>query len=182
MGLTKQEIRSKMLLQLNSQKEEDRDRKSRAIKAKLFKARVFKKAKTVMFYIALRGEVKTDEMIRQAKKLGKTVAVPVCRKNRVTLRPCKLIDGAKLQRGPYGVCEPAVRESIRLEDLELVIVPGVAFDKKGRRLGRGKGCYDRFLKRLPADIPSIGLAFDFQILPNIPATSQDVDVNKVISN
>jgi len=182
MGLTKKQIRSIILCRLKTQKEEERNQKSKLIKDKLFGTKIFQKAKTVMFYIALRGEVKTDEMIRQAKKLGKTVAVPVCRKNRVTLRPCKLIDGAKLQRGPYGVCEPAVRESIRLEDLELVIVPGVAFDKKGRRLGRGKGCYDRFLKRLPADIPSIGLAFDFQILPNIPATSQDVDVNKVISN
>jgi 5-formyltetrahydrofolate cyclo-ligase len=59
-------------------------------------------------------------------------------------------------------------------------VPGLAFDKKGNRLGRGKGCYDRFLKRLPKKIPTIGLAFDFQILPKIPAKTHDISVNKVI--
>jgi 5-formyltetrahydrofolate cyclo-ligase len=71
---------------------------------------------------------------------------------------------------------------LRRSDLDLVIVPGIAFDKKGRRLGRGKGCYDRFLKALPKDTPTIGLAFDFQVLPEIPATAHDVGVKKFISN
>jgi 5-formyltetrahydrofolate cyclo-ligase len=132
-----------------------------------------------MFYISFDGEVDSQEMIKEAKNLGKIVAVPVCGKGRI-IRPCILSRKAKLKKGPYGVCEPAIKRFINLEDLDLVIVPGVAFDKKGNRLGRGKGCYDYFLKKLPKRIPAIGLAFDFQILPSLPATSEDVSVNKVI--
>ncbi|MCX5706588.1 MAG: 5-formyltetrahydrofolate cyclo-ligase, partial [Candidatus Omnitrophica bacterium] len=58
--------------------------------------------------------------------------------------------------------------------------PGLAFDKKGNRLGRGKGYYDRFLKKIPKDTPSIGLAFDLQILPSVPTSSHDVSVSKVL--
>lgn len=179
-GLTKRQIRSKILLRLKTQKEENRDRKSRLIKKKLFRTRVFKKAKFVMFYIAFDGEVNTEEMIKEARKLGKIVIVPVCKKNRITLRPSILEDSTRLKKGPYGVCEPASQRPIPLNDLDLVIVPGIAFDAKGNRLGRGKGCYDRFLARLPQDTPTIGLAFDFQILPAVPAHTHDVNVDKTI--
>jgi 5-formyltetrahydrofolate cyclo-ligase len=182
MALTKQQIRSKILLQLNSQKEDTRERKSKAIKDKLFRTQVFKKAKTVMFYVAFGGEVNTLEMMKEARKLGKIIAVPVCKKNRITIRPCILDEHARLKKGPYGVCEPSQEKVIPIQDLDLVIVPGLAFDKKGNRLGRGRGCYDRFLSRLPKKTPSIGLAFVFQILPSIPATAHDVGVSRIISN
>ncbi|MDP2937805.1 MAG: 5-formyltetrahydrofolate cyclo-ligase [Candidatus Omnitrophota bacterium] len=178
--LTKKQIRSKILLRLKTQKEEDRDRKSKIIKRKLFRTPVFKKAKIAMFYMSFDGEVNTQEMIKETRRLGKIVAVPVCKGNRVTLRPCILRNNAKLKKGPYGICEPAVKKYIKLEDLDLVIVPGIAFDKKGNRLGRGRGCYDYFLKRLTRNTASIGLAFDFQILPSLPATTTDVRIEKVI--
>ncbi len=178
--MTKKQIRSKILSRLKTQKEEDRDRKSKIIKKKLFRTPVFKKAKIVMFYMSFDGEVNTQDMIKEAHRLGKIVAVPVCQGNRVTLRPCILRNNAKLKKGPYGICEPAVKKYIKLEDLDLVIVPGIAFDKKGNRLGRGRGCYDYFLKRLTRNTASIGLAFDFQILPSLPATTTDVRIEKVI--
>ena len=180
LGLTKKQIRSKILARLKTQKEEDRNRKSKFIKDKLFRTSVFKKAKMVMFYISFDGEVNTGEMIKEAHRLGKIVAVPVCKGNRITIRPCLLRNKAKVKKGPYGPCEPAVKKYIKLEDLDLVIVPGIAFDKKGNRLGRGRGCYDYFLKRVAGDTASIGLAFDFQILPSLPATTQDVSVDKVL--
>jgi 5-formyltetrahydrofolate cyclo-ligase len=178
--LTKERIRSRIILRLKTQKEEDQDRKSRKIRERLFRTKVFQKAKAVMFYIAFGGEVNTEEMIEEAKKRGKIVAVPVCKNDKRTLRPVRLDDHAQMKKGPYGIYEPAIKRSIRLKDLDLVIVPGVAFDKKGRRLGRGKGYYDRFLKRLTKDTLSFGLAFDFQILPSIPAAAHDVSVSKVI--
>ena len=179
-GLTKQEIRSKILLRLKTQKEDTRDRKSRIIKKKLLRTKVFRKAKIIMFYIAFDGEVNTEEMILEARKLNKIIAVPVCEKNRIAIRPCKLDNNASLKKGPYGVCEPAVKKSISLKNIDLVIVPGVAFDQKGNRLGRGKGCYDRFLKTLPKDTPSIGLAFGFQIIPSVPSHKHDVSVDRLI--
>lgn len=180
--LTKKDLRSKILLKLKIQKEENRDRKSQVIKNKLFRTKVFKKAKNVMFYIALKGEVNTEEMIKEAKKQGKTVTVPVCCRDSFTLRPCILDDHAKLKLGPYGVHEPVEEKCVRLPDLDLVVVPGLAFDKKGNRLGRGKGYYDRFLAKLPQRTPTIGLAFDLQILPSVPTTEHDFSVTKVVSN
>ncbi|PIQ87912.1 MAG: 5-formyltetrahydrofolate cyclo-ligase [Candidatus Omnitrophica bacterium CG11_big_fil_rev_8_21_14_0_20_43_6] len=178
--LTKAQIRSKILSRLKTQKEEDRSRKSKLITGKLLKDKVFKKAKIVMFYIAFGGEVNTEEMIREAKKIGKLICVPVCRKDKETMQPAILEDHAKLIKGPYGVLEPATQVQVKPQDLDLVIVPGLAFDKKGNRLGRGKGCYDRFLCSLSEKTPSIGLAFDFQILPLVPTTCHDVSVKQVI--
>jgi 5-formyltetrahydrofolate cyclo-ligase len=180
LGLTKQEIRSKILLKLSKQKEEDRSIKSRLIKEKLFKQSVFKQAKRVMFYVALKGEVETKEMIERARDLGKIICVPVCIKNRASLKPALLDSFAHLKKGPYGVSEPVISRFVALKDLDLVIVPGLAFDKKGNRLGRGKGYYDRFLSKIPKDTPSIGLAYKSQILPALPVNSSDVSVKKVL--
>jgi 5-formyltetrahydrofolate cyclo-ligase len=179
-GLTKKKIRSKLLLRLKIQKEEKKKQKSEAIKKKLFRTEVFKRAKTVMFYIAFDGEVDTQEMIKEAHKLGKKVVVPICHKDR-TIWPCILKEKARLKKGFYGISEPTDKKSVSLKAIDLVLVPGVAFDKKGNRLGRGKGYYDRFLKRIPENRPSIGLAFDFQILPFVPTTNLDVSVKKIIS-
>jgi len=178
--LTKVQIRSKILKRLKIQKEEDRNRKSKLIKDKLLRTKVFKKAKIIMFYIAFGGEVNTEEMIREAKKIGKVICVPICRKDKETMQPNIFEDHGKLKKGPYGVLEPVTQALIKPKDLDLVIVPGLAFDKQGNRLGRGKGCYDRFLNQLPKNVASIGLAFDFQILPQIPTTSYDVSVKKII--
>jgi 5-formyltetrahydrofolate cyclo-ligase len=180
-GLTKVQIRSTIIDKLNSQKEGTRDRRSKIIKEKLLRTRVFQRAGNVMFYIALSGEVKTEAMIKAARKKGKLVTVPVCKKNRMSLRPAILDEQAGLIKGPYGVSEPTLKRFLRLRDLDLVIVPGIAFDHQGNRLGRGKGCYDRFLKRLPKDTATIGLAFGFQILPSLPAAAHDISVQKVIA-
>ncbi|MDD5770938.1 MAG: 5-formyltetrahydrofolate cyclo-ligase [Candidatus Omnitrophica bacterium] len=179
-GLTKGKIRSKILLALKTQKEEDRSRKSRIIQRKLLRNKVFKKAKIVMFYVAFGGEVKTEEMIKEAKKMGKLICVPVCRRDREIMQPAVLEDHSRLKEGPYGVLEPASRALVDPDELDLIIVPGLAFDRKGNRLGRGKGCYDRFLGALSDNMPSIGLAFDFQILPLVPTANHDVTIKQVI--
>lgn len=178
--MTKKKIRSKILPRLKLQKEENRSRKSKKIKDKLFRALVFKKAKRIMFYVAFGGEVNTEEMIKEARKLGKIIAVPASKKHRISIRPCILNEKVALERGPYGICQPVLKRGVSLKKLDLVVVPGVAFDKQGNRLGRGKGCYDRLLKRLPKDTPTIGLAFDFQVMPSVPTLSHDVGVHRVI--
>ncbi len=177
--LTKGQIRSKILLRLKKQKKECQVQKSKLVKEKLFKTSVFKKAKIVLFFISFGGEINTQDMIKEARKSGKIVAVPVCKRNGI-MRPSVLLEKTRLIRGLYGIYEPAIKRFVNLEDLGLVIVPGIAFDKKGNRLGRGKGYYDRFLRKLPEKTSSIGLAYDFQILPHIPANILDKKVDRVI--
>lgn len=178
--LTKWQIRSKILEKLGKQKEEVRNKKSKIIKQKLFKSSVFKKAKIVMFYLSCGGEVDTYQMIREALKQGKIIAVPVTNRKTNTMIPCRMRARTRLKKGIYAILEPVKKTRIPLEEIDLVLVPGLAFDRNGNRLGRGKGYYDRFLKSLPKDTPCIGLAFDFQILPSLPVKPHDFSVNRTI--
>lgn len=177
--LTKSQLRNRILLRLKKQKEEDYYSKSSIIRKKLFRKPVFKKAKILMCYVSLKGEVDTREVIKQAQKLGKIIVLPVCKKDK-TISPCLFSEDTKFLKGCYGVAEPAIKNFVDVKKLDLVIVPGIAFDKRGNRLGRGKGCYDMFLDGLPKRTPSIGLAFDFQVLPYIPTSTRDVRVREVI--
>jgi 5-formyltetrahydrofolate cyclo-ligase len=169
------------MLRLKRQKEDDRNRKSKIIKNKLFRNLVFKKAKIVMFYISIGGEVDTREMIKEAQRLGKIVTLPVCKKNRI-IKACLLGGRHEFEKGPYGIMELAIKQSVNLAYLDLVVVPALAFTQKGERLGRGKGYYDRFLAKLSRKTAKIGLAFDFQILPHLPTTKTDVSVDRVLRN
>jgi len=179
-GLTKEQVRIKIVSKLRNQKEEERLKKSRKILTKFFRLDRVKKAKRIMFYIALDAEVKTDRMIEKALKMGKEIAVPACASKQCKISPCKMGLNVKLKRGPYGIYEPVTKKVISLSKLDVVVVPGVAFDDRGNRLGRGKGYYDRFLTRLPQKTYRVGLAFDFQILPSIPLSRHDTGVDKVV--
>ncbi len=178
--LTKSKLRSKILTVLRKQKEEDRQNKSKKIKKKLFSLVEFKKAKRVMFYIAQDAEVETKEMIQDAQRQGKIVAVPVCERNKKKIIPCKIGLKEKFKKGSYGIKEPLIKRPLAIKDIDLVIVPGVAYDLRGHRLGRGGGYYDSLLRTLPAKTISIGLAFEVQISTHLPVTKNDVAVDEVL--
>ena len=179
---TKVKVRKEILRKLNLQAREEVLNKSKRIREKLFSLPEFKTAKFVMLYASRDEEVSTDAMIDGALKMGKRMALPRCT-SLGTLVPKEITDRkSDLEKGTYQIYEP--RKHLRdtqLEDIDLVIVPGVAFDKENRRLGRGKGYYDRFLKKLPRSKISIGLAFDFQIVEDLPEDSHDIPVSKVIT-
>ena len=178
--LTKRTLRSKIKNRLKKQKEEERQKKSSIIKRKLFRLPEFKNAKRIMFYMSDAKEVDTREMIVETMKKGKIVSVPVCDINRRKIIPCKLTAKDKFQTGPYGIKEPCIKRALTMKDIDLVIVPGIAFDVTGNRLGRGGGYYDSFLGGFNRRVFSVGLAFKFQILPSIPTTNLDIAVDKVL--
>ncbi len=174
-----------LLEKLKEQKEELRLKKSLLIKEKLFSQREFLDALTVMFYISKNGEVDTTRMIQETLKSGKRTVVPVTLVKEKKIIPSELKDYAlELDLGPYGILQPKpefVRE-IRPEEIDLVLVPGVAFDQKGNRLGRGGGYFDRFLRIFRAmGKPLLGLAFDFQMLEKLPVLDHDIPVTRVIT-
>jgi 5-formyltetrahydrofolate cyclo-ligase len=181
----KRELRRKFLKKLKSHKEDERLQKSSRIARKLFLLKEYARAKTVLFYLSFDGEVDTVRMIKKSIEQGKRVAVPAIRKETRELVPSVLKDyDTELARGPYGTHHPK-EEYIRpipLETLDLVVVPGLAFDEAGNRLGRGLGYYDRFLRRLPKNIPTVGLAFNFQMVSDFfPLEPHDCSVSKVLS-
>ena len=182
----KSALRKKILDLLRNQKEEDRLKKSRAIQDRLFALPEFQRSPCIMFYASFEGEVDTTNMIKQALKLKKRIALPTIVKNQKRLVPYLIHDFDKdLTPGPYGILEASDKNAgpIDIDQLDLVIVPGIAFDRNNKRLGRGAGYYDRFLSGLPSDTPTIGLAFDFQIFPSLPhVDAHDTPVTRVISN
>ena len=180
----KSEIRKRVLALLKEQEESERIAKSRSIEEKLFSLPEFVRAGCVMFYISFDGEVDTATMIKRAQQMGKKVAVPFIRGEEKLIASLLKNNDNQLSPGPYGILQPREPfiEELSLEDIDLVVVPGVAFDKRGNRLGRGKGYYDRFLKDLTAKrIPCLGIAFDFQVVENIPTLSHDLAVTKLIT-
>jgi len=180
----KKRLRQEVLKRLRSHKEEHRLTKSSKIASKLFLLKEFLKAKTVLFYLSFDGEVDTVRMIKNTIKQGKRVAIPVVRSESKEIIPSLLKDmDTELKTGPYGIAHPK-EEYIRpipLDTIDLVVVPGLAFDEAGNRLGRGMGYYDRFLCRLPKECPTVGLAFDFQMIRDFPPLEpHDLSVTKVL--
>ena len=183
---TKKGLRSKILTLLRTQKEAERLRKSKKIEAKLFRLPEFQKSSIILFYLAFDGEVETVSMIKKALKIGKKVALPWISRREKLLVPILLESLSKdLEQGPYDISQPVDKKTNRLdlEQIDLVVVPGLAFDKSNNRLGRGGGYYDRLLHRLPARIPTVGLAFDFQVLNSLPHLEKhDVALTHVLTN
>ena len=122
-------------------------------------------------------------MIDEALEAGKRVALPRCT-SWGTIVPKEIKDRhADLEEGTYEIQEPRkCQKDVGLEKIDLFIIPGLAFDAKNKRLGRGKAYYDRFLRELPPDKITIGLAFDFQMMKDLPEDSHDIPVSKVITN
>ncbi len=182
--MDKKVIRELTLRKIREQREELKHKKSLEIKNKLFSQRLFLQADTVMFYIAKDDEVDTKDMIKDVLKMGKKVVVPVTLVNEKKIIPSRLENFDKeLRKGPYGIYQPKKQfiRKVLLKTIDLIIVPGVAFDRQGNRLGRGGGYFDRFLSKLKKyDIPMFGLAFKCQVLNKLPVLSHDIPVTKLI--
>lgn len=167
-----------------AQSEKERRQKSLLIKEELFSLEEFKRAKVVMFYVSTDGEVETASMIDKALEMGKKVVIPLILTKEKKLVASQILDRTKeLKPGPYGILQPIASylRPTSLKDIDLVVVPGIAFDKEGNRLGRGKGYYDKFLSQIPQGIPLIGLAFDSQLVNRLPCLAHDLPVDKVIT-
>ena len=180
----KHKIRSQIKDKIKSCSELEKSEKSGIIKNKLFNEEEFKKAKLVMFDVSLKDEVDTLTMIDEALETGKRVCVPVILKEDKRLIAGEIKDRkADLERQHFGIYEPKkgrVKE-VPLDHIDLIVVPGVAFDKTNMRLGRGHGYYDRFLSAVPKKTKTIGLAFDCQVVENLPKEPHDIPVSKIIT-
>ena len=181
--ITKKALRKEISSLLSAQSAEERDQKSRVIGQKLFKTPVFQRSGTVCFYVSMSMEVNTRPMIEESLKAGKKVLVPLVDLENKELKLKEIRDLKKdLAPGVLGILEPvAGTRDADVQEVQCVVVPGLGFDAQGNRLGRGGGFYDRFLARLPAKVPTIGLAFSFQVFPQIPLDGHDHAVEVVLT-
>lgn len=175
----KNQLKESILEKRNSLPKEEIDEKSGRIKDSLFSLLHYKKSKTIMFFVSFNSEVNTHEMIKEALK-SKTVIVPKVAHHEI--EPSLIIDFDNLvPSGKFGILEPIELMKMAYKNIDLVLVPGIVFDKEGHRIGYGLGYYDKFLKKVPKAI-KIGLAFDFQIIDKILREMHDVPVDVIVTD
>lgn len=137
---------------------------------------------SVMLYLSMRSEVETTDLIEGLLNSGKQICAPVINTEQVKLTPRRIQNpNTELIRHRYGMLEPNDACPIfPTEHLQLIVVPGIAFDRKGYRLGYGKGFYDRFLTKCPHAIP-IGLAYQIQVVEDTFPQAWDVPVQYIFT-
>ncbi len=180
----KNEIRKKVLDARKSMNIDDVQSKSDTITDYLINSDFYKNSKVIMAYIDFRNEVMTEKLIKQAIADGKRVVIPISIVETRQLLLSEIIDyDNELSPGAYGILEPK-SEFIREVDpllVDLVLVPGVAFDNRGYRIGYGAGYYDRFLERVRKETEKVALAFDLQMVEHAHEDSHDFPVQYVVT-
>jgi 5-formyltetrahydrofolate cyclo-ligase len=150
---------------------------SRQIVEVLEKMDVFKKACTILAYWPIKGEVDLRELLRRWQD-KKRFLLPVVKDDYLEIRSFE--GESALEKGrSYGILEPTSASFLALGQIDLVLVPGVAFDGEGYRLGRGKAYYDRLLPKMP-QAHKLGVAFSFQMVDKVPSESHDALMDAVV--
>ncbi len=179
----KQEIRT--AAHANRRAQGDKDGVSLKIVQRFMALPEYAAAKTVMFYIDVRDEVRTRHVLPDAIRGDKRIVIPYCVDGELELFHLESMD--ELDVGMYKILEPKVElrsvteKRLQPTDLDLIMVPGVAFDRQGGRTGHGKGYYDKLLEHARSDAPLVALAFECQIFPEIPCESHDIYMDKVVT-
>ena len=165
---------------------ENKDELSKQIVARFMSLPEYARAKTVLFYVDVRSEVRTRHSLEEALKSGKTIAIPWCTET-VELALFHLQSMDELAVGMYKILEPKPElrmlpeKQVDPKSLDLVMVPGVAFDRRCARMGHGKGYYDKLLENVRPGTPLVALAFECQFFPEIPVAPHDVFMSKIIT-
>lgn len=139
----------------------------------------FVAARTVALYSPVRGEVDTAAILQRVLACGKRAVYP--RLVGAHLEFVAVTDPAQLHPGAFGIPEPRATQALPLADIDLMAVPGIAFDRFGHRLGYGKGCYDRLLSHGAGGCCLAGLAFDLQLRERLPAEGHDVRMDLILT-
>jgi len=168
----------------NSQSEKDVIDKSSKIFKILIEFPKYISAKNILLYCSKEKEVQTEKIIKLALAKGKKVIVPITNKEKKVLEFSEIIDyDNDLEISTFNIPEPKKdrRRPFNMNEIDLIIVPGVGFDPDGTRLGYGFGYYDKFLNTIKNKATIIGLAFEIQIVSSLPANSNDIRMNKIIT-
>lgn len=179
----KSEIRAQS--HANRREQENKDELSHAICEKFVALPEYASARTVMYYVDVRTEVRTRHFLPTAIASDKRIVVPYCVNDVLQLFLLESMD--ELETGMYKILEPRAdlrerpEKQVDVEELDLVMVPGVAFDREGGRTGHGKGYYDKLLESARSDTPLVGIAFECQLFSEIPMQSHDIYMDKVIT-
>ena len=175
--MLKQRLRQQIRLRKRQMTEYEIREKSEALMRLLLQTEAYQNAKSIYAYLPFNQEVRTEPILRRALLDGKLVALPKITEGQMRFVAVTELDQVTIS--PMGCPEPIADVPVARDASALVLMPGLAFDLSGRRLGYGGGYYDRFLSSEPGH-PTIALCYDFQLLPEIPVEAQDVPVDLVL--
>ncbi len=175
--MDKKELRQYIRQRKRTMTEREIGEKSEKLCRMLVRCDAFLRARTVYGYLPYNQEVRILPALKEALRQGKRVAVPKVYGEE--MRFLYLDDLTRVEKGYAGIPEPVADEPVAEDKTALVLVPGLAFDQKGNRMGYGGGFYDRFLRREPTH-PTIALCYDFQMVEAIPTQDHDIPVNTVL--
>jgi len=183
LGLRKRAARRHLRRAMAGQGAELLGEKSRAACERLCTTHEFQQANVVMLFLSLANEVETTAAVSRALSHGKTVAVPMVLWQENVMVPVRLESlECEMAEDRYGLRHPVDAVEIATAQIELVVTPGLGFDDKGNRLGRGGGFYDRFLKLVNANAVTCGLALEEQLIPQVPVLAHDVAVHMLVTD
>ena len=175
--MTKLELRNHIRSLKRAMAEEAIVEKSAILAKALFDTQLYRDAKTIYGYVSYNQEVRTLPILEQALRDGKRIALAKCYGD--DMRFIQVSDLNTLSKSKSGVPEPVADSPLGNDETALVLMPGLAFDTAGHRLGYGRGYYDKFLASEP-NHPTVALCFDFQMLEHIAHDDHDVPVDLVL--
>ena len=175
--MDKKELRREIREKKRAMTPEEIEEKSRKLGQLFCSSELYRQADTIYGYLPYNQEVRTVPMLEQALRDGKRVAVPKCYGDE--MRFIFMTDLSQVEKGYAGIPEPVADEPVADDKTALVLMPGLAFDPQGHRIGYGGGFYDKFLAAEPGH-PTLALCYDFQMLPRLDTEEFDIPVDQVL--
>jgi len=182
---TKSDIRMDMAKTIATLSENQVNEKTKAIENRLFEFANFLEARTALLYVQSDVEVQTSDIIKKTIEYNKVVVLPAFNPETFEIKLLKVDNPEKeLKPGPRGVLEPdpSLCKNVPIDRIDIAIIPGVAFDEKGGRIGTSRGYYDRLIPKLAITTRKVALTFEDQILQQVPIESHDKHVDIIITD
>lgn len=173
----KKSLRKSIAAQKKQLSAERIEKASEKLAKQLSESEQWRSAQSIYIYLSYNNEVRTDGLVKLALSQGKKLAAPLCESaGEMSFRLINSLD--EVSEGYMGIREPSKDAPIAQDEHALVVMPGLAFDREGGRMGYGGGYYDRFLEKEPQH-PTAALCFDFQLVDKVPSDEHDVPVDRV---
>ncbi|WP_152801243.1 5-formyltetrahydrofolate cyclo-ligase [Alkalibaculum sporogenes] len=182
--MNKKDLRGKVLELRNSISDEEILNRSTILMNKIKKMEVFNDSKTILIYVSFDKEIDTHDMIKDCLKIGKNVVTPICNtKDRTLILGKTSMFPEGFHKTKYGILEldPKECDHVNIKEIDLIIMPGVAFTKKGERLGYGAGYYDKLLAQKSLHTITVAPVFEEFIFEDIPTDKHDMLIDYIIS-
>ncbi|MDU7241508.1 5-formyltetrahydrofolate cyclo-ligase [Clostridium sp.] len=176
-------LRNKILEIRDSLNNNEKELMDNKIFNELINTDLYKRAINIFIYISFSNEINTRNIIEKAFEDKKNVFIPKVYKDDKLMKAVKLNSIDELKKNSMGILEPIDDSNyIEKENIDLIVVPGVVFDKECNRVGYGGGYYDRYLKDIKSKENKIALAYDLQIVDKIESEVHDIKVDYIITN